>query len=939
MSVIERLNAGLEGRYRVEQELGAGGMATVFLAQDLKHNRKVALKVLRPELAATLGADRFLREIEIAAGLRHPHILPLYDSGTVGDAFFYVMPVAEGESLRERLLRDKQLPIPDALRIGREVADALAFAHSRGVVHRDIKPENILLESGHAVIADFGIARAVDATGGEVALTETGVSIGTPTYMSPEQAAGERDVDGRSDLYSLACVVYEMLTGNPPFTGKTVESLIRQHLTADPQPVTVLRPSVPGAVASSLLTALAKNPSDRFQTAAEFGTTLETSDARPVAAAPAGSRRTVTVAAAAFAVMVASAAWFMTRGDGGSAGESAARDWILVAEFDGSAQDNERDMAREFVRTALDQSSIVATVSDEDLRRGLEMSGRPDTTRIDVDLGRELAVRASVRGVVTGQIDKIGNTYPLVLRVIDADSGAVIVSERAIAQSADDLISTVDDAVRGIRRQLGERRQAVRANRPLQEVMTPSFEAYGKFVEMEDVMRTTGNQGRALQLLREALAIDPEFASARLGMWARFINRGWRDSARAAIEDALAIPGRLTEVERMRAEASLALVEWDVPAAVRGYEEMAARYPGEEAFTNLGVALGQMGRTEEALDVYRRAPSLFGRNTMNVWNQSEMLLTLGRFQELDALIPDMPVPWQEGRRQAAAMVEGRFDLADSLRAAALRQNPPRGEGPRRFARLESAMIGVSRGRVEELASSFQQLSAMIPEGADPLTLSQFEETRLIHTLSAGLPIPASHFTPRDTSVYAQLLLGVNAGLDGDTSAARQMLAAVRTRDERDLAWYGGGPLVLEAAIAAGQEEWETVSSLLAPAGHWNWPYSTFRGPHWAMISWLLLAEGYERTGQLDSAAAYYGLLGSPSEYVRRDEIQRAGLTYSFAHFHRGRILTQLGRTEEARQAWLTFLDAFTDPDPDYEWMVTEANEALARLAGESPRGN
>jgi serine/threonine-protein kinase len=268
-----RLATALSDRYRIEHELGQGGMATVYLAEDLKHHRKVAVKVLRPELAAALGAERFLREIETTASLRHPHILPLYDSGQAEDLLFYVMPFVEGESLRDRLTREKQLPIDDALRITREVADALSYAHSKGVIHRDIKPENILLESGHAVVADFGIAKAISAAGGQT-LTRTGMSIGTPQYMSPEQAAGEGDLDGRSDLYSLACVLYEMLAGQPPFSGATAESLVRQHLTVEARPIAQLRPAVPPAIADVLTRALAKNPADRFSPAAHFAAAL-----------------------------------------------------------------------------------------------------------------------------------------------------------------------------------------------------------------------------------------------------------------------------------------------------------------------------------------------------------------------------------------------------------------------------------------------------------------------------------------------------------------------------------------------------------------------------------------------------------------------------------------------------------------------------------------
>src|SRR5881398_3244428 len=216
---LARLQAALADRYTIERELGRGGMATVYLAQDRKHHRQVGIKVLKPELAAALGPERFLREIETAARLNHPHILPLHDSGEATGLLYYVMPYVEGETLRNRLDRAGQLPVAEAVQIVREVADALSHAHSHDVVHRDIKPENILLEAGHAVVADFGIARAITAAGGEQ-LTATGLAVGTPAYMSPEQAAGDSVLDGRSDVYALGCVLYEMLAGEPPFTGR-----------------------------------------------------------------------------------------------------------------------------------------------------------------------------------------------------------------------------------------------------------------------------------------------------------------------------------------------------------------------------------------------------------------------------------------------------------------------------------------------------------------------------------------------------------------------------------------------------------------------------------------------------------------------------------------------------------------------------------------------
>ena len=270
----DRLSASLADRYRIERELGAGGMATVYLGHDLKHDRKVALKVLRPELSAVIGADRFLVEIKTTANLQHPHILALYDSGQVDGTVFYVMPFVEGESLRDRLEREKQLPVGDAVRIAIEIAGALDYAHRHGVIHRDIKPENILLHDGRALVADFGIALAASRTGGSARMTETGMSLGTPHYMSPEQALGERNLDARTDVYALGCVLHEMLAGEPPFSGPNAQAIIARVMSSEPEPVTALRKTVPEYVADAILTALSKLPADRFASAAEFATAL-----------------------------------------------------------------------------------------------------------------------------------------------------------------------------------------------------------------------------------------------------------------------------------------------------------------------------------------------------------------------------------------------------------------------------------------------------------------------------------------------------------------------------------------------------------------------------------------------------------------------------------------------------------------------------------------
>ena len=321
MHTIEQLSAALAGRYAIDRLVGEGGMATVYLARDIKHNRRVAVKVLNPDLGAVVGVDRFLAEIQVTANLQHPNLLPLFDSGAADGVLFYVMPFIEGESLRARIEREKQLPVEDAVHIAVAVASALDYAHRQGVIHRDLKPENILLPDGQPLVADFGIALAVSNAGGQ-RVTQTGLSLGTPQYMSPEQATGDRTVDARTDIYSLGAMTYEMLTGEPPHSGTTAQAIIARLMTEEVRPLTVLRRSVPAYVDAAVRRALEKLAADRFSTAGEFGLALQGKgdpadltrylSPTPGSDAPRGARRgrwRELAAWSAFALAVAALVW------------------------------------------------------------------------------------------------------------------------------------------------------------------------------------------------------------------------------------------------------------------------------------------------------------------------------------------------------------------------------------------------------------------------------------------------------------------------------------------------------------------------------------------------------------------------------------------------------------------------------------------------------
>ncbi|MDB4889349.1 MAG: protein kinase [Gemmatimonadetes bacterium] len=351
------LVSALVDRYAIERELGSGGMATVYLAEDIRHHRKVAIKVLHPELSAVIGSERFLKEIELTANLQHPHILPLFDSGDVNGQLYYVMPFVEGETLRGRLNREQQLPVADALRIAREAADALGYAHKRGIVHRDIKPENILLHDGHALVVDFGIALAVQQAGAG-RLTQTGLSLGTPQYMSPEQAMGERTIDSRADIYALGVVTYEMLAGEAPFTGPTAQAIIARAMTERPRSLVGVRESVSPSIDRAVMTALAKLPADRFATAGEYVDALMREgalapEAHAMQAAPGAGRRSrvlpvATLAAGLLAGAVVAGLLMKQRAE--ASGASAPRFWSITLP-DSAPFTPMRDQLGQFVRS------------------------------------------------------------------------------------------------------------------------------------------------------------------------------------------------------------------------------------------------------------------------------------------------------------------------------------------------------------------------------------------------------------------------------------------------------------------------------------------------------------------------------------------------------------------------------------------------------------
>jgi len=523
-TTFDDLRRALADRYRLERELGQGGMATVYQAHDLKHDRIVAVKVLRPELAAVMGAERFLSEIKTTAKLNHPNILPLFDSGRAEEFLFYVMPFVEGESLRDKLTREKTLPVEEAVRLTREVADALTYAHAHDVIHRDIKPENILLQSGHAIVADFGIARAMNAAGAE-RVTQAGLALGTPAYMSPEQSAGDRDLDGRSDLYALASVLYEMLAGQPPFTGPTMDAILVQRFTGAAPRVSLKRPSVSRAIDAALHRAMARAPEDRFTTVEHFVTALAT---------------------------------------GPAARDAAVDRSIAVLPFTNMSGDPDN----EYFSDGISEEIINALAQLPGLRVAARTSAFSFKGK-NTDL-RTIGDQLNVGAVLEGSVRRAGSRIRITAQLINVADGYQLWSERYDREMTDvfaiqdEIASAIADKLK-VTLRVGVESQLVRPP-------TANVEAYDLYLRGRALTRQRGAALlRAAECFDEAIALDPgsaplhgELSEALLLMafYGMVPPAEIRDRARQATAKAVELGADLASTQTVQALYSL-LAEFD----------------------------------------------------------------------------------------------------------------------------------------------------------------------------------------------------------------------------------------------------------------------------------------------------------------------------------------------------------------------------------------
>ena len=606
----------LRDRYVIERELGRGGMATVFLARDLKHHRPVALKALYSHLSYVLGPERFLREIEVVAGLTHPHILPLHDSGETAGLLWYTMPYVDGESLRDRLQREGRLPLEDVLRITMEIADGLHYAHHRGIIHRDLKPENILLSAGHAFVADFGIARALTQAGDD-RLTGTGLALGTPAYMSPEQAAGEHVVDARSDIFSLGCVVFEMLAGEPPFQGPTPQAVLAQRLTGSAPPLRSRRADVPESIAAAVARALARDPVDRFSTVTGFSSALAAAP-RQVEATPAATLPIV-------------------------GGASGVRSIAVLPFSDMSAERDQEYLADGIAEEIINALTRVGALRVAARTSSFAFKGRKEDVG---QIGRKLKVTT----ILEGSVRKAGNRLRVTAQLVNVADGYQLWSERYDRELADvfavedEIAGSVVGALSAVIGETGERgrgidrprtenvhayeyylrgrqlfhqfrkKQIQLARRMFERAMEidPRFTpAYAGAADCSSILymyfeATETNLQQADATSRRALELGPDIAEAHAARGLALTLRGSFEAAQREFESAIALDPRLYETWYYYAR--VCFQKGQLAEAARFFEQAAALRPDDyQAVTYLSMMYEAMGRDADSKAASRRA--------------------------------------------------------------------------------------------------------------------------------------------------------------------------------------------------------------------------------------------------------------------------------------------------------------------------------------------
>jgi len=855
-NIVTALTQALADRYLIERELGRGGMATVFLARDHKHNRRVAIKVLEPELGAVLGHERFQAEIQVTAALQHPNLLPLFDSGEAAGQLFYVMPYVEGETLRARLEREQQLPVDEAVRIITAIAGALDYAHGHGVIHRDLKPENILLQAGQPVVADFGIALAVSNAGG-ARVTQTGLSLGTPQYMSPEQATGERQLDARSDQYSLAAVAYELLTGEPPHTGGTAQVVLARLMTETPRPVHATRASVPPHVSAAIAKALEKAPADRFTTTRAFAEALAHA-AVPRADRPQGSRRTAVRAALALVaiVVVAGAAWLLRHR---LAAPLPDQRLVLVVP----------------TSTGGDASlTASAAMVDDAIARQIgqlawvKVRSAPSPTANDA----ETAVAARKVGAATVVVAALlasGNGTQLRLRLVDASDGSIL---RQLPGATLESVPTAEHVRSAVEPLIVAAGFATSPN--LGPVTMPSGdmpslpvfrEFEGALGGLGTALGTTDLEAQVLRPLQRCVAADSAFLQARLWLgfeygWGAYISRSVGGAQRADTVDRwvneaqrrgtpyeaalgrvvktnyselgdavldpirellkidpasplqMVFPSRLLELNRPHEALRMKYAAWD-----HSLSADTANLPRRAGFwSDVAEAWHYTGRYDSALVASRRARTIRPGDATFLAQEMQALAALGQLDTLRARVPEV---------ESAASNGALFGFAGNTYLTVASELMAHGHAAEGEAMSRRALAWFEQND----AAVRRSVNLWLRKGIVLVMLGKLDQAE--REMRATAALDTSDVRPRGQ-------LGRIYALQGKVAAMNAELAWLEARPAERLQ---GTPTYERAAITVnrGRDHWDEAISLLELSLRQGQGFGIRRRLHW-FGDWLPL---------------------------------------------------------------------------------------------------
>ena len=956
--IQQRLTEALGTSYRIERELGGGGMSRVFVAEELALARRIVIKVLPPEFGTGIAAERFRQEVQLAAGLTHPHIVPVLQTGEADGLLYYTMPYIDGESLRERLLRDRKLPVAETVRLLRDVADALAEAHARGLVHRDIKPGNILISKQHALVADFGVAKALKAAaeGGkserrDSGLTTMGLAIGTPTYMAPEQAAADPDADHRMDLYALGVVAYEMLAGAPPFGGSTPQAVLAAQLTQVQRPLRELRSEVPPALADLVDRLLKKQAAERIQSAGELRELLEQPDMgtssgslRVLAAQGGGfwSRRTGAIALLLGIGVIAGLGFggYLGRRSLMAQGLIAERDRILVADMNGHGADSTLAASlTEALRIDLSQSRTIQLLGTDAIGATLRLMQKPDTTTLSLATAREVAQRAGAKAVLAADLQPVGRGFLITAQLVTADSGVTLAAFRQSAADSTEVLGALDRLSKELRRRIGESLKMVNASTELQQVTTPSLEALRKYSQAIQIMEANSGTPRAIALLEEAVRLDTGFAMAWRKLGVAYDGSGDAAKAQAARARAFANKERLTERERyLTIGTYFGGIDGGDQQAIAAYRALLEGSPNDGwALNNIGILYTRTRQYAQAEETLAHAVTTDSGNYSATLNLMSARVNLGKIGEATALAAAAQQRFKNTPGLPFIVADVRYaagDLAGAIRELEAGATAPSADpGMAMSYRGVLAQYELLQGRLNAVTQAAGDLEAGFlrqnrPEAALGMALFPALIQLRFHNDRAGAiaaidralarypwaSIPAAN---RPYLTVADLL--AQAGAVDRARALLEENARLQTPGQPGNLSYR---TLVAGAIATSERRGSEAVRLVHEAIN--------RGTC-TVCNLPDLARAFEAAGQMDSAKAAWQAYVSTPEAFR---INTDGTELGFAWQRLGMLYEDSGERDKARDAWSHLIDQWRNADPVLQPLVAEAKRHLVALSGE-----